>query len=180
MWLVVAEYWFKKVIQGCVDYVNHSMSIMFALIIWHVSRTNQSLRQRLIQTFAGYLLRIYLFVCFFLWKSTYNTIQVHTFLYKKHKDSEIFLLNSVWSADFFHEVTGVTEFLLVDSGKIDRPYFTFDIVCYLKLLNICVWNTYFNWSYFYLEGGALLNKVTFNLFQYYMAISMSVYIFTLA
>ena len=45
LWLVVAEYWFKKVIQGCVDYVNHSMSIMFALIIWHVSRTNQSLRQ---------------------------------------------------------------------------------------------------------------------------------------
>ena len=44
-WLVVAEYWFKRVIQGCVDYVNHSMSIVFALIIWHVSRTNQSLRQ---------------------------------------------------------------------------------------------------------------------------------------
>ena len=44
MWLVVAKYWFKKVIQGCVNYVNHSMSIMFALIIWHVSRTNQSLR----------------------------------------------------------------------------------------------------------------------------------------
>ena len=33
-----------KVIQGCVDYINPSMSIMFTFIIWHVSRTNQSLR----------------------------------------------------------------------------------------------------------------------------------------
>ena len=51
-WLVVAEYWFKRVIQGCVDYVNHSMSIVFALIIWHVSRTNQSLRHTYINWMA--------------------------------------------------------------------------------------------------------------------------------
>ena len=51
-WLVVAEYWFKRVIQGCVDYVNHSMSIVFALIIWHVSRTNQSLRHPVVSLLA--------------------------------------------------------------------------------------------------------------------------------
>ena len=53
----------KRVIQGCVDYVNHSMSIVFALIIWHVSRTNQSLRQlHLVWPFLSFTLTSQLFV----------------------------------------------------------------------------------------------------------------------
>ena len=49
-----------KVIQGCVDYVNQSMSIMFTLIIWHVSRTNQSLRHKYVFITPWYTRVVYI------------------------------------------------------------------------------------------------------------------------